>query len=566
VVDKTVKGDYSVKIKGFEVCDETMHVQVVEGEALSLLTSKTGTWRSMRPLLAEGVAPCNYACPGRIRIREYLALLGEGKVKEAATLLMEDNPLAAITGRVCPCFCEPDCNRGEFDQPIAIKSLERLLGDYALKQGFARSDLPAKKERVAIIGSGPAGLSAAYYLARLGYQVTIFEALPVAGGMLYWGVPEYRLPNRIVAEEIEAIKSLGVEIKTNVVIGQELALNALLAEGYDAVLVAVGAWNDLKLNIPGEEDAEGVIPGIGFLKRANAGKKVEVRDKVCVIGGGNTAIDSARMASRLRVGQVSILYRRSRAEMPAVAEEVEAALGEGIEIQFLVAPTEILVKNGKANGIRCLRMELGEPDDSGRRRPIPIVGSEFTVDADTVIAAIGQAPDLAFLEGSGVEIARDGTISANPDTLVTNIPKVFVAGDAQTGPATVIQAVATGKRAALGIDSWLTGGKVSISPEGEQVIKYEDLNVNYFEHEPRQELEEAELEALKSAAITEALRCFHCGSCNECNTCWFLCPDGVVLSRDGKVDFDYDYCKGCGVCAEECPRGAVTLEEESKWQ
>lgn len=554
-----------MKIKGFDVCDETMHVQVVEGEALSILTSKTGTWRSVRPLLAEGVAPCSHACPGTIRIREYLALLGEGKIKEAAALLMEDNPLAAITGRVCPCFCEPDCNRGEFDQPIAIKSLERLLGDYAIKQGFSGSDLPARKERVAIIGSGPAGLSAAYYLARYGYQVTIFEALPMAGGMLHWGVPEYRLPNKIVAEEIEAIKSLGVEIKTNVAVGQELTLDALLAEGYNAVLIAVGAWNDLKLNIPGEE-AEGVIPGVRFLKRANSGEKVKVGDKVFVIGGGNTAIDSARVASRLGVKQVSILYRRSRAEMPAVAEEVEAALNEGIEIQFLVAPTEILVKDGRVNGIRCLRMELGEPDDSGRRKPIPIAGSEFNVDADTVIAAIGQAPDLAFLDGSGVEIARDGTISANPETLSTNVSKVFVAGDAQTGPATVIEAVAAGKKAASGIHSRLTGGEALVSPEGECVIKYEDLNVNYFEHEPRQELEGAEMETLKSAAIAEAQRCFYCGSCNECNTCWFLCPDGVILSKDGKVDFDYDYCKGCGICAEECPRGAVTLEEESKWQ
>ena len=554
-----------MKIKGFDVCDETMHVQVVEGEALSILTSKTGTWRSVRPLLAEGVAPCSHACPGTIRIREYLALLGEGKIKEAAALLMEDNPLAAITGRVCPCFCEPDCNRGEFDQPIAIKSLERLLGDYAIKQGFSGSGLPARKERVAIIGSGPAGLSAAYYLARYGYQVTIFEALPTAGGMLHWGVPEYRLPNKIVAEEIEAIKSLGVEIKTNVAVGQELTLDALLAEGYNAVLIAVGAWNDLKLNIPGEE-AEGVIPGVKFLKRANSGEKVKVGDKVFVIGGGNTAIDSARVASRLGVKQVSILYRRSRAEMPAVAEEVEAALNEGIEIQFLVAPTEILVKDGRVNGIRCLRMELGEPDDSGRRKPIPIAGSEFNVDADTVIAAIGQAPDLAFLDGSGVEIARDGTISANPETLSTNVSKVFVAGDAQTGPATVIEAVAAGKKAASGIHSRLTGSEALMLPEDECVIKYEDLNVNYFEHEPRQELEGAEMETLKSAAIAEAQRCFYCGSCNECNTCWFLCPDGVILSKDGKVDFDYDYCKGCGICAEECPRGAVTLEEESKWQ
>ena len=554
-----------MKIKGFDVCDETMHVQVVEGEAVSLLTSKTGTWRSIRPLLIEGVAPCGNACPGRIRIGKYLGLLGEGKIREAAELLTEDNPLAAITGRVCPCFCEPECNRGEFDQPIAIKSLERLLGDYVLEQGFSGSGLPVREERVAIIGSGPAGLSAAYYLARYGYQVTIFEALPVAGGMLYWGVPEYRLPNTVVSKEIEAIKSLGVDIRTNVAVGQELTLNALLADGYDAVLVAVGAWNDLKLNVPGE-DTEGVIPGVKFLKRANSGEKVKVGDRVCVIGGGNTAIDSARVVARLGTGHVSILYRRSRAEMPAIPEEVEAALAEGIEIQFLVAPTEVIVKDGRVNSIRCLRMELGEPDDSGRRRPVPIPGSEFNVDADTVIVAIGQAPDLSFLDGSGVEITRDGTIPANPDTLATNLPKVFVAGDVQTGPATVIQAVAAGRKAALGINSWLTGSETLVSPEIERVVEYEDLNVNYFRHEPRQQLEEAGLEVLRDAAIAEAQRCFQCGSCNECNTCWFLCPDGVILSRNGVADFDYDYCKGCGICAEECPRGAIILEEESKWQ
>lgn len=550
-----------MKIKGFDVCDETMHVQVVEGEAISLLTSKTGTWRSVRPVLIESMAPCSQACPGRIRIREYLDLLGEGKVTEAAGLLMEDNPLAAITGRVCPCFCEPDCHRGEFDQPIAIKPLERLLGDYGLRQGFSRLALPAKRERVAIIGSGPAGLSAAYYLARHGYQVTIFEALPVAGGMLYWGVPEYRLPKEIVAEEIEAIKSLGVEIRTNVAIGQGVTLNDLLS--YEAVLIAIGAQNDLKLNVLGE-DADGVIPGVKFLRRANSGDEVKVGNRVCVIGGGNTAIDSARMAARLGAGQVAILYRRSRAEMPAVAEEVEAALGEGIEIQFLVAPTEVVVRDGKVNGLRCLRMELGEPDDTGRRKPIPIPGSEFNVVADTVIVAIGQVPDLFFLNGSGVEIAPEGTIMANPDTLATNRPKIFVAGDVQTGPATVIEAVAAGKRAALGINAWLTESKL-VLPESAPVVKYEDLNVSYFKHEPRSELSETELEALKNAAIAEARRCFHCGRCNVCNTCWFLCPDGAVLSKNGEIQFDYDYCKGCGVCAEECPRGAVVMEEESKW-
>ena len=553
-----------MKIKGCEICDETMHVQFVEGEALSLLTSKTGSWRSVRPVLAEGLALCSHACPGSIRIREYLELLGEGKVSEAAEILVEDNPLAAITGRVCPCFCEPDCNRGRFDEPLAIKQLERLLGDYILRQGFSLPDVPAKKERVAIIGSGPAGLSAAYYLARYGYGVTILEALSVAGGMLYWGVPEYRLPKRVVDEQIEAIKSLGVEIRTNVAVGQGITVDDLLRDGYEAVLIAVGAQKDLRLNLRGE-DAEGVLPGVGFLRQVNSGDEVSLGNRVCVIGGGNTAIDSARVASGLEAGSVSILYRRSRAEMPAVPEEVDAALEEGIEIQFLVAPTEIILRSGRVAGIRCVRMELGEPDDTGRRRPIPISGSEFDVEADTVIVAIGQVPDLSLLNGSGVEIARDGTVRANPETLATNLRKVFVAGDALTGPATVIEAIAAGKKAALGIDSCLTGREILVSPESERVIGYEDLNVNYFKHEPRQDLKGAEVEALASAGCAEARRCFQCGRCNVCNTCWFLCPDAVVLQKNGEIEFDYDYCKGCGVCAEECPRGALGMDEESKW-
>ncbi len=553
-----------MKIKGCEICDETMHVQFVEGEALSLLTSKTGSWRSVRPVLAEGTAPCRHACSGSIRIREYLELLGEGRVNEAAEILAEDNPLAAITGRVCPCFCEPDCNRDRFDEPLAIKQLERLLGDHILRQGFSLPDVPAKKERVAIIGSGPAGLSAAYYLARYGYGVTILEALSAPGGMLYWGVPEYRLPKRVVDEQIEAIKSLGVEIRTNVAVGQGITVDDLLRDGYEAVLIAVGAQKDLRLNVSGE-DAGGVLPGVGFLRQINAGDEVSLGNRVCVIGGGNTAIDSARVAARLGVVSVSILYRRSRAEMPAVAEEVDAALEEGIEIEFLVAPTEIILRSGRVAGIRCVRMELGAPDDTGRRRPIPISGSEFDVEADTVIVAIGQVPDLSFLNGSGVEIDRTGLIAADSQTLATNLPKVFVAGDALTGPATVVEAIAAGKKAALGIDSCLTGREILVSPESERVIGYEDLNVNYFKHEPRQDLKGADVEALTETACAEARRCFQCGRCNVCNTCWFLCPDAVVLQKNGEIEFDYDYCKGCGVCAEECPRGALGMDEESKW-
>jgi len=539
------------------VSDERMHVQFVEGEALSLLTSKTGTWRAMRPLLRDAMPPCTSACPARIDIRGYLASVADGKATRAETLLMEDNPLSAITGRVCPCFCEPECNRREFDEAVAIRSIERTLGDDALEQGFASLDVPAREEEVAIIGSGPAGLSAACFLARYGYRVTIFEALPAAGGMLYWGIPDYRLSKKVVKKTIDAISDLGVRVITGTCIGGELALNDLFARGFRAVLVAVGAWNNLKLNIPGE-DKEGVIPGVEFLNRFNSGGELALGERVCVVGGGNTAVDSARVAARLGAKKVTILYRRSRAEMPAIGEEVEAALAEDIEISFLAAPVEILVQNGRVAGLRCIRTELGEPDGTGRRRAVPVSGSEFNLDADTVITAIGQAPDLSLLQGLNIEIGSEGSS--------TSLPRVFIAGDAQTGPKTVIHAVASGKRAAVEIHSRLGGSEVSLPPDNKPVVRYHDLNVSCFKHEPRQKLEEAELEARECALIAEARRCFHCGGCNLCNTCWFLCPDSSIGSLEDGIAIDYDYCKGCGICVEECPRGALVMEEESKWQ
>lgn len=554
-----------MKIRGHEICDETMHVQIVEGEAVSMLTSKTGVWRSVRPVLEEGLAPCSDACPADIRIPRYIHSLADGRVEEAWEILRQNNPLAAITGRVCPCFCEHHCNRAEFDQAIAIKHLERLLGDYGLSRGFDTQGIHRRKQKIAVIGSGPAGLSAAYYLTIKGYQVIVFESMPEPGGMLRWGIPEYRLPKEVVANLIDAIQNLGVEIKTNVIIGRELGFNDVLKQGYEALVIAVGAWNDLKLNVAGE-DYSGVITGLEFLRKANSGKGVTVGDTVYVIGGGNTAIDSARVAARLGAKRVGILYRRSRMEMPAIPDEVEASLRDGVEIQFLVTPSEIVGKDGKACGLRCVRMQLGGEDGSGRRRPIPIPGSEFEMEADMVIIAIGQTPDVSFLEGLDIEVSPQGTIPANTKSMETNLSRVFVAGDVQTGPATVIQAVAAGKKAAIGIHSMLNGTEDSESVQNERVVHYENLNLNYFTPEPRRDLEEADIHALENAAIDEARRCFHCGSCNACNICWFMCPDAAILERDGKIAFDYDYCKGCGLCSEECPRGALIVEEENKWQ
>lgn len=537
---------------------------VVEGEALSLLTSKTGTWRSVRPVLVEGLAPCMNSCPAGTRIQEYLNLLQEGQVKEAWALLQQDNPLASITGRVCPCFCEPDCNREKFDEPVAIKALERILGDYGLRQGFSLPDITSKEERVAIIGSGPAGLSAAYHLARYGYRVTVFEERPKAGGMLVWGIPEHRLPREIVEKVIESIRGSGVEIKTGVAIGREVSFNDLFDEGYGAILIATGAWKDLKLNLPGE-DAESVFPGVGLLNRVSSGDPVKIGEKVCVIGGGNTAIDSARVAARLGTGNVDVLYRRSREEMPALPEEVKAALEEGIVIQFLVTPVEIVIEDGKVSGLRCIRMKLGEPDDTGRRKPLPIPGSEFDVEADMVIVAVGQRPDLSFLDGLGIEISKEGFISFDPGNCATNFPKVFVAGDVQTGSATVIEAIGAGKRAAQGIHSLLSENGEIMPETIERVVGFEEINVHYFNREPRHGLEGPGIEASAHEVVAEAKRCFHCGSCNICHTCWILCPDASIREINGKISVDYDYCKGCGICAEECPRGAIVIEEESRW-
>ena len=551
--------------------------------------------------------PCNHNCPAGEYIVGYLALIKEGKYQEAWELIKQENPFPGVCGRVCPHPCESECNRGELGGAIAIHTLERFLADYAMSNEATRQrgneasvTRHSSLGRVAVVGSGPAGLSCAYHLARRGYPVTVFEALPVAGGMMRIGIPEYRLPRQVLDREIADIEALGVEIKTNVRVGDGLQLSDLL-EDYQAIFIGVGLQKSRKLNIPGE-DAEGVIHGLEFLKRTNSSdEEVQVGPRVAVIGGGNTAIDAARTALRLGAenlaSEVTILYRRSRAEMPAIAEEIEEALEEGVKIRYLTTPVELLTENSRVAGLKCVKMELGAPDESGRRRPLPIAGSEFTVEADTVIPAIAQELE----NGSWRLEVEQGRIVIN-EAGATTVPAIFAGGDVAIPFGTVAHAVGSGKRAALAIDQYLRGEELTgFLPIGEAVhavpkdmdpaiVRFEDLNLAYFEELERTEqsqrlveervrgFEEVNLGFSEEEAQAEAERCFSCGTCNLCDTCLIFCPDVAIVrtpplspltlggDERGDYEINYDYCKGCGICAEECPRYAISIEEELKWK
>jgi len=535
------------------------------------LYNKTGSWRYMRPVYEDKTPPCNHACPAGEKVQGYLALVLAGDFEGAWRLLVEDNPFPSVCGRVCYHPCEEECNRGRFDQPLGIHHVERFLGDYAAEQGLK---LPAPSERrpekVAVVGAGPAGLSCAYQLARRGYAVTVFEALSEPGGMLRVGIPAYRLPKDVLKREIAAIEALGVEIRTGMRLGANLSWDELAA--YDAVFLATGAHRSRRLGVPGEE-ATGVLHGVDFLREVNLGRKVALGKRVAVIGGGNTALDAARVALRLGASPF-ILYRRGREEMPATDEEVEEALAEGIEIRFLIAPVEVLTRDGRVRGLRCVQMQLGEPDASGRRRPIPIPGSEFEMEVDTVIAAIGQEAELGFLppdvavEKGAIRVDEHGA---------TSRAGLFAGGDATTGPGgMVVRAIGAGKRAALAIDCYLRGEEMPLPEEG-HVVTFEELNTAYFEPAERVTvLQLAPQERVRSfaevnggydadMALAEAARCFSCGVCNRCDNCWLFCPDVAVILKDDGYEFNYDYCKGCGVCVSECPRNAISLKEEQEF-
>jgi len=525
-------------------CSRCMEVCPLEQQG-RLPLSRTPAYCPSRALELDKrkISVCRLECPLGVNIQAYMALTAAGRFEEALSIIKEDNPLPGICGRICHHPCEASCRRAELDQAVAICDVKRFLSDYQVGHGNTSAGKvsrvspvkPSHKERVAIVGSGPTGLTAAHYLTKAGFQATIFEALPEAGGMLRWGIPSYRLPRYVLDGEIQDILAAGVELKCNTRIGQEICLEELEKE-FDAIILAVGAQQSTPPEISGK-DTDGCFGAIELLRAFHLGQKVEVGKRVAVIGGGNSAIDVARTALRLGA-DVTIFYRRERRDMPAQETEIVSAEAEGVRIEYRIGPTRVLTQNGKVTGLELIRMELGEEDISGRRKPWLIARSEFQVDADTIILATGQSPNLDFLtDGSGVEVYRK-TIRVDHD-LKTQNPKIWAGGDVVSGPSTVLASMAHGRIAAGKIIEYLTGLPspiaelpVRIRGVGEYPTISEDLP-----QQPRQEMalrqpkvrrrdfEEVGLGFTTDQAMAEARRCLQCSACSECRSCETVCSD-----------------------------------------
>ncbi len=457
-VDNTKCNDCKACIK---VCPVNMFDDFDEGftfrTAVDYFSPATGEYN----IFKEDMPVCQRSCPVNLDIRTYVGQIADGKYLDSLATIRDRLPLPGSIGRVCPHPCETACNRQYLDEPISICFLKRFVADEELNKGIEPVyETPEKKypEKIAIIGAGPAGLTCAYHLARMGYQyITIYEALPVPGGYLWVGIPEYRLPKKLLKREVDLIASMGIDIRYNTRVGEDISFEDL-RKNNDALFIGAGCHRGLKLRVPGEDEYEGkgIVDCVTFLREQALGKPFDVKGKLIVIGGGNAAIDSARVGWRMGFDEVYILYRRTKKEMPANPWEIDAAEHEGVILQYLAAPVEILGEGGRVSGMKCIKMELGEPDASGRRRPVAIQGSEYVIDAQTIVPAISQGTNLDFLgENHGLDINRWNTFDIDPETGTTNVPGVFAGGDVVTGPDIAIRAVAAGKKAADGIHTYL---------------------------------------------------------------------------------------------------------------
>lgn len=522
---------------------------------------KTGSWRSVRPLLEERSSPCSAACPAGVGVPTYLNQVRKGNLKEAFAAFTARNPFPRITGRVCPHFCEHQCNleTGAIDDPVSIRGIERWLGDETAHLAHPVPETETGK-RIAVVGAGPAGMSAAFYLRRSGHRVTVFDRREEPGGILRYGIPEYRLPSAIVDDEVGRLEAVGIEFRTGVELGTDLTLDDLESE-YAAVFVATGASRQRPLDIEGAALLE---PGLAFLESAGRGEAPLPGTRCAVVGGGNTAMDVARVLRKLGA-DVTVLYRRTQAEMPAIPEEYEHAIADGVAFEWLTLPRSI-VKVEEHLRVTVEQMRLGEVDESGRRRPEP-TGELRELHFDGVFSATGETADTTVFP-ERVKDERDW-LAVNDDGSTPD-PLLFAGGDLATGPATVIEAIVAGRRAARAIDEQL--GFADAWPEEFETDPVGPLEVNPTYAPRRQRAEDPtvtdagsfaeETSTLSEAEVlAEMERCLSCGTCNACGTCFVFCPDGAIVWDDGPI-IDYEFCKGCGICVAECPGHAMVLVNE----
>ncbi len=539
--------------------------------------NKTASWRNAEPYYEEKAPPCNMNCPAGTDVVEFLHLLGEGNYEAGWELILNTNPFPGICGRVCPHPCERECNRGHLGGRVNVHMLERFLADANFERKLSPKFIESKKKQsVGIIGAGPAGLSCAYQLARRGYPVTVYEALPEAGGMMRLGIPDYRLPKEILKHEIDYILAHGVELRLNTRVGKDLPFDQLRKK-HQAVFIATGLHLSRSLGAEGQE-LEEVIPGIEVLRKVAFKDDISLGDRLVVVGGGNTAMDVARSVMRMG-SKPRVVYRRSREEMPAIAEEIEDLLQEGIPIDFLTLPVKVHAnERGGTLKVECIRMNLGEPDASGRRQPVPVPGSNFDIEADMVITAIGEQPDLRFLP-SDIQAESWGILVDSYGR--TNVSGIYAGGDTANGEGTVTHAVGRGRQTAIAIDAYLQEKDLPPCEEIERylvdrsrhMVTWEEMNPVYFNLEERIEprgldisqrvknFEEVYSGLTELEALKEAQRCFSCGTCPSCDNCLIFCPDAAISRLEGgRYKINFDYCKGCGICVSECPRNSISIK------